>query len=165
MNNGKARPSPKNSPVIQYVRNSKFKERFANLEPATDAFDSAWTGLAASQAEEFEEDQHDYIKRKYYDVMIANLQRVGIDLTRYGPAVQDLVWSTAVQFGPARVKIFSEPLQNKSELTDADIINLVSEYKLANVDVFFKSSSQSIKDGVRKRYRDEKTSLLGLIRT
>jgi hypothetical protein len=165
MNNGKARPSPKNSPVIQYVRNSKFKERFANLEPATDAFDSAWRSLAASQAEEFEEDQHDYIKRKYYDVMIANLQRVGIDLTRYGPAVQDLVWSTAVQFGPARVKIFSEPLQNKSELTDADIVNLVSEYKIANVDVFFKSSSQSIRDGVRRRYQEEKTSLLGLIRT
>jgi len=163
MTNGNARPSAKNSPVLQYINSSKFKDKFTGLTPATAEFDSKWKEVAAATPAEFKTDQHDYIKRKYYDVATANLQRNGLDLTKYGPAVQDLVWSGAVQFGPANIKVFTETLKNKSELTDKDIVNIVSEYKIANVDVLFKSSSQNIKDGVKKRYASEKTALLGLI--
>ena len=163
MKDGKARPSPKNSPVLQFIRNSKFKNEFDGLEPATSQFDAKWKEIANSKTTEFKNDQHDYIKAKYYDVMIANLQRVGLDFTKYGPAVQDLIWSTAVQFGPARTTIFTVPLKDKSELSEKDIVNLVSEYKIANVDLLFKSSSESIKSGVKTRYAAEKTSLLSLI--
>lgn len=162
--NGKARPSAKNSPVEQYIKNSSFKDKFQGLTPATTAFDSKWKEIAASNPSEFRKDQHDYVQRKYYDVMAANLQRLGFDLTKYGPGVQDLVWSTAVQFGPARTNIITEPLKGKSELTDKDIVNLVSEYKIQNVNTFFKSSSDSIKEGVRNRYRDEKVALLNLVK-
>lgn len=165
MKDGRARPSAKNSPVEQFLRNSRFKANFDGLTPATPEFDNKWKEVANANSAEFRKDQHDYIQRKYYDVMIANLQRAGYDLTKYGPGVQDLVWSTAVQFGPARTSIFTVPLKDKSELTDRDIVNLVSEYKIANVDTFFKSSSQSIKDGVRRRYQEEKTALLNLIKT
>jgi hypothetical protein len=70
-----------------------------------------------------------------------------------------------VQFGPSRTSIFTEPLKNKSVLTDADIVKLVSEYKLSNIDVLFKSSSEDIRAGVRNRYNDEKSVLLTLITT
>lgn len=165
MTNGKARPSSKNSPVEQFIKNSKFKSNFENLQPATSEFDAKWKEVATSKQAEFKKDQHDYIQRKYYDVMVANLQRAGLDLSKYGPAVQDLIWSTAVQFGPARTSIFTTPLKEKSELTDKDIVILVSDYKIANVDTFFKSSSDSIKNGVRNRYQSEKTALLKLIKT
>lgn len=165
MKDGRARPSSKNSPVEQFLRNSKFKSNFEGLSPATSEFDAKWKQVASSNSAEFRKDQHDYIERKYYDVMIANLQRAGLDLSKYGPAVQDLIWSTAVQFGPARVSIFTTPLKGKSELTERDIVNIVSEYKIANVDDFFKSSSQNIKDGVRRRYTDEKAALLKLIKS
>lgn len=164
MKNGNARPSSKNSPVTQFVTNSKFKDMFKGLGPATQAFDSKWKEIAANSTKEFKDDQHDYIKKKYYDVMITNLNRAGLDLTKYGPGVQDLVWSTAVQLGPARITAFTQPLKNKNELTDTDIINLVSDYKIANVDTFFKSSGQDIKDSVRKRYRSEKADLLKLVK-
>lgn len=164
MKDGKSRPSSKNSPVEQFLRNSKFKSQFDGLTPGTSSFDAKWKEVAASNTEEFRKDQHDYIQRKYYEVMIANLQRNGLDLTKFGPAVQDLVWSTAVQFGPARTSIFTVPLKGKPELTDRDIVELVSEYKIANVDTFFKSSSQSIKAGVKTRYQSEKTALLALIK-
>ena len=163
--NGQSRPSGKNSPVLQFLKNSKFKEKFAGLEPATAAFDAKWKEVAASNTKEFKDDQHDYIQRTYYNVMVANLQRAGMDLTKYGPGVQDLIWSTAVQFGPARVTIFTGPLKNKSELSDKDIINLVSDYKLSQVDVLFKSSSENIRAGVKKRYESEKTALLALVRS
>ena len=75
-----------------------------------------------------------------------------------------MVWSTAVQFGPAKTNIFTTALKGKSEMTDKDIVNIVSDYKAANVDEFFKSSSQSIKDGVKSRYKAEKAKLLGMIK-
>jgi len=163
--NGKARPSAKNSPVEQFIKNSKFKDKFTDLTPATPEFDTKWKEVAAQNTKEFKDDQHDYIQRKYYNVMTANLQRAGLDLSKYGPGVQDLVWSTAVQFGPARVSIFTEPLRNKSELSDKDIINLVSDYKIAKVDELFKSSSENIRAGVKSRYQSEKQALLALVKS
>ena len=163
--NGQARPSSKNSPVDQYLSNSKFKDKFTGLVPATAEFDTMWKQVASSNTAEFREDQHDYVKRKYYNVMVSNLQRAGFDLTSYGPGVQDLIWSTAVQFGPARVKIFSEPLKNKSELSEKDIITLVSDYKINNVDEFFKSSAPNIRAGIKSRYQSEKQALLAMVKT
>jgi hypothetical protein len=126
MSTGKARPSSKNSPVIQFLNNSKFKDKFAGLEPATAAFDAKWKEIASTNAADFKKEQHDYVQKKYYDVAIANLQRQGLDMTKYGPAVQDLIWSGAVQFGPANTKAFTESLRDKSTLTDKDIVTLVS---------------------------------------
>jgi hypothetical protein len=163
MSTGKARPSAKNSPVIQFLNNSKFKEKFAGLEPATAAFDAKWKEIATTNAADFKKEQHDYIQKKYYDVAVSNLQRKGLDLTKYGPAVQDLIWSGAVQFGPANIKAFTEALRDKSTLTDKDIVTLVSEYKINNVDTLFKSSSESIRAGVKSRYQSEKQALLKLI--
>jgi len=160
---GKARPSPKNSPVLSYIKASKYGSLFAGLEPATPAFDSKWREIASSDGVGFAKDQHDYTKKKYYDVMVANLQSKGLDLSSFGPAVQDLIWSTAVQFGPARTSIFVEPLSGKAKLTDTDIVNLVSQYKIQNVDTFFKSSGPAIIAGVRRRYQDEKNDLLNLV--
>ncbi len=160
---GKARPSSKNSPVLSYIAASKFKSQFEGLTPATPEFDAKWKELASTYKDEFEKDQHDYVQKKYYDVMISNLKRQGLDLTTFGPAVQDLVWSTAVQFGPGRTSIFTEPLKGKTQLTDSDIVNIVSEYKINNVQTFFKSSGPNIIAGVRSRYRSEKTDLLNLV--
>jgi hypothetical protein len=164
MSTGKARPSAKNSPVIQFLNNSKFKDKFAGLEPATAAFDAKWKEIATTNAADFKKEQHDYIQKKYYDVALANLQRQGLDMTKYGPAVQDLIWSGAVQFGPANIRAFTEALRDKSTLTDKDIVTLVSEWKINNVATLFKSSSASIQAGVKSRYQSEKQALLNLIK-
>jgi hypothetical protein len=163
MTTGRARPSSKNSPVIQFLNNSKFKDRFTGLIPGTPEFDNVWRQTASSFPVDFNKEQHDYIQRKYYNVAVANLQRQGLDLTRYGPAVQDLIWSGAVQFGPANTRAFSETLKDKSNLTDRDIVTLVSEWKINNVATLFKSSSPAIQAGVKSRYQSEKTALLNLI--
>ena len=164
MSTGKARPSAKNSPVIQFLNNSKFKDKFTGLEPATAAFDAKWKEIATTYSADFKKEQHDYIQKKYYDVAVANLQRQGLDMTKYGPAVQDLIWSGAVQFGPANTRAFTEALRDKSTLTDKDIVTLVSEWKINNVNTLFKSSSESIRAGVKSRYQSEKTALLNLIK-
>jgi len=158
-----ARPSSKNSPVKTYLEFSKFKTFFQGLEPATSSFDSKWSEVASSSSAEFLDDQKNYVKKAYYDVMISNLQRLGFDLTKFGPGVQDLVWSTAFQLGPNYVTIFTESLSGKTILTDRDIIELVSEYKIANVDTIFKSKTSSVIEQNRSRYRSEKSQLLNLV--
>lgn len=160
---GKARQSAKGSPLLTYLQASRFGSFFTGLSPATPAFDAKWTELGSSQKDAFEKDQHDYIKRKYYDVMVSNLKREGLDLTKFGPPVQDLIWSTAVQFGPGKTSIFKVPLEGKSELTDKDIVNIVTEYKVATVSSTFRSSTPSDQASVASRWRSERLDLLRMV--
>ena len=159
---GKPRPSSKNSPVLSFIATSRFKSLFEGLAPATPAFDAKWREVASTQKEAFEKDQDNYIKGKYYDVMISNLRREGLDLTKFGPAVQDLVWSTAVQYGPGRTDLFTTPLKGKSELTDKDIVNIVTEWKISQAPNNFKSSGSDVIASVQSRYRSERQDLLRL---
>jgi len=155
------RPAIKNSPVKAFIANSKYKSKFDGMEPATRAFDDMWR-LIASTYPDFEDEQREYIKRKYYDVAMSNIMRFGIDLSKYGPGVQDLVWSTAVQLGPNNTGVYKFPLGGKSELDDKSIIQLVSEYKIANVGNLFRSSSEMIRNNVRNRWRQEEQDLIAL---
>lgn len=163
MPNGKARPSSNNSPCLKFVSTCRFSDKFSGLSPATPEFDVVWKQIASTNPKEFKEDQHEYIKKNYYEVMLSNLARNGYDLTKFGPAVHDLIWSTAVQLGPGKTSVFTVPLRNKTELTDRQIVELVSQYKVDMVNSLFASSSPSIKQGVVARYNSEKSDLLKLI--
>ena len=59
---------------------------------------------------------------------------------------------------------FTEALKGKSELKDKDIIEMVSNWKINNVDTLFKSSSADIRAGVKSRYNSEKQALLSLVK-
>lgn len=163
MPNGKSRKSAAGSPLVNYMRVSRFKNQLLGLKPATPEFDEVWKKLAKDYPTEFKDDQHEYIKRNYYDVMVSNLKRSGIDLRNYGPAVQDLIWSTAVQLGPGKTSVFVTPLAGKSNLTEADVVSLVNDYKINNVSALFASSTPDMQRGVAKRYASEKKDLLGMI--
>jgi uncharacterized protein YcbK (DUF882 family) len=162
MPNGKGRPNASKSPVIKYLANSSYGSRFAGMQPATAQFDQTWQACASSDPTGFQADQHAYVKATYYDVMIGNLKRAGLDLTPFGAGVQDLVWSTAVQMGPARTSVILTPLKGMTKLDDVTIINAVMDYKIANVPTLFSRSSSAIQAGVRSRYVSEKKALLAL---
>jgi hypothetical protein len=163
MPSGKSRKNPSNSPVIQFVNSCRFSNQFAGMTPATAAFDTCWKKVAAANPIEFEEDQHAFVKRTHYDVMIGNLKRAGLDLTSFGAGVQDLVWSTAVQMGPAFTSIFTIPLKGQTRLDDVTIINLVSDYKIQNTGILFKSSSAAYQNSLATgRFPNEKRDLLKL---
>lgn len=162
MPNGKARPNATKSPLKAYLKACAYAAQFAGLEPATAAFDAAWKACASSDPSGFQNDQHAYVKANYYDVMIGNLKRAGLDLTPFGAGVQDLVWSTAVQMGPARTSVILTPLKGMTQLDDVTIINTVMDYKIANVGNLFSRSSANIQAGVLNRYKSEKTALLKL---
>lgn len=162
MLNEKYRKNPNRSPLQIYLSQSKYAYKFLNLKPATGEFDSMWKSLASDV--NFKIDQHDYIENNYYKVMLSSLKRNGMDLSKFGIAVQDCVWSTSVQYGPNAVSVFLKPLAEKSQLLDKEIITLVQDYKYQTVDIYFKSSSAEIRAAIKQRCLNEKQDLLKLIK-
>ena len=152
----------KNSPVLSFIRFSRFKKDFDGLLPATDAFDNKWKEIAKKYPKEFEEDQTNYILKSYYGVTIAKLQRLGLDLTKYGPGVQELVYTTSVALGPNYTACFVEPLRGKSNLTGKDIINLVTDWKKQRVPKLYSKCSVKIQQAMLVRLDRERVELLAL---
>ena len=78
-----------------------FRDRFAGLTPGTQQFSAVWKQLAASDGEAFQDAQHDYIKRTHFDPLVSKILREdGLNVLTRSGALQDVIWSTAVQHGP-----------------------------------------------------------------
>jgi LysM repeat protein len=78
-----------------------FRAKFAGLAPGTQQFSAVWKQLATSDGEEFQNAQHDYIKRTHFDPLVAKVLREdGLNVLTRSGALQDVIWSTSVQHGP-----------------------------------------------------------------
>jgi LysM repeat protein len=79
----------------------RFRDRFAGLTPGTDAFTAEWKALARDRPDEFHAAQHEFIKRTHFDPLVRKIRvEDGVDVLTRPHAVQDVIWSTAVQHGP-----------------------------------------------------------------
>ena len=78
-----------------------FRDKFAGLTAGTPQFSAVWKQLAASDGEEFQNSQHDYIKRTHFDPLVSKILREdGLNVLTRSGALQDVIWSTSVQHGP-----------------------------------------------------------------
>jgi peptidoglycan hydrolase-like protein with peptidoglycan-binding domain len=151
----------------EYLDQSAYKDQFKGLEPKTPEFDAAWKKLADSDPG-FGKDQHDFIKKSHYDVQVATLKADGLDLTDRGPAVQDALWSTSVQYRGLTKSIFEKGLEEKfgkgydlAKLSDKDIVDAAQDYKIDHNEKLF-SKSPKLWDSLEDRARKEKTALEAL---
>src|SRR5215218_10475654 len=75
---------------------------FQNLTAGTSQFTACWKRIATEQTDAFQQCQHQYIKKTHYDLLAAKiLSDDGVDVNTRSRALQDVVWSTAVQHGGA----------------------------------------------------------------
>lgn len=156
--------------AAEYVAASRYKNEFTGLNPGTPEFTARWKEVAAAHPKEFAQDQHDFIQTKYYDVQMGRLKDIGIDLSDRGPAVQDALWSTSVQYRGITRSVFEKGLETAygkdyklSDLSDEQIVRAVQDYKHDNVKTHF-SKSPDLWDSLASRALNEKTSLVGLAR-
>ncbi|WP_426788604.1 XVIPCD domain-containing protein [Xanthomonas campestris] len=161
--------------VAAFVKNSKYTDDFAGLTPGSADFSAKWKELARTDAS-FPQEQHDYIKRTHYDKLVDRLSDKGVDLSDRGPAVQDALWSTAVQYGPGSDKkpggsgVFLKGLEEKfgkdyelSKLSDKDIVSAVQDYKAEHVKGLFpRVEKQKTLDSLKDRAENEKADLIKL---
>jgi len=164
---------PDGGSMKEFLRLSAYRDQFKGLEPVTPAFNAKWKELAQNDPG-FAKDQYDVMKATHYDALVTRLKSEGIDLTGRGPAVQDALWSTSVQFGPnywhgaGGPDVFEKGLHEKfgkdydlSKLSDADVIEAVQDYKIKHNETLFKHSPKEW-TSLENRARNEKTDLLKL---
>ena len=132
----------------------------------TQQFQAAWKSEAQQNPSLFEQAQHDYIQTTHYDVQVAKLQaNFGLDVNQRSRALQNVVWSMAVQMGNTTQTIFKNVLKNVSDvdtLDDAQLIPLLYAER-SKVDVYFASSTPAVKAAVVKRYQQEQKDALQML--
>lgn len=132
----------------------------AGLTPGTKAFDNAWKAEAKKNPAKFEKAQHDYIAKNFYKPGLASIKkRTGVDLSGYPKAIQDVVWSVAVQHGQAGAGAVFKAAGIKKGDSPATIINKVYNVRKN----FFKGSSKSIQNSVAKRFERERQDALRML--
>lgn len=145
----------------RYLASTPYGAQFEGLTPGSAAFDAKWKALAASDPA-FAASQHDFMRRTHVDPLAARLKSAGIDLSGRGQAVQEMLWSTATQFGPG-TDVVKRALSGMdlSSASDAAIITAVQDYKAANNSTLFRSSPQ-LQPSLLNRAVNEKSALLAL---
>lgn len=161
--------SSKVGTLQDFVKNGGYADKLT-ARAGSREFDEQWKALAENDPA-FAQAQHDYIKRTHYDKAAESLKGAGIDLSGRGKAVQDMLWSTSVQFGAGNATkgkggagIVAKALggRDAASMSDAEIIEAVQNYKLVNNDQLFASSSAKVRAGTAKRASAERDKLLAL---
>ena len=133
---------------------------------ASDNFDVVWGKLATDYTDDFVNAQWGYIKSAYYDPAVTALQGINVDVTTRSEALQQVLWSRAVQYSPGNMAdLFAEAAQYASkaitDMTDADFIQNVYEVNLD--DGQWTSGSPSLRPGLFARFLDERQKALAML--
>ena len=165
---------PNGGTVKRFVSQSDFAfaARFAGLTAGSPEFTAAWKALAASNPAEFQDAQHEYIKRTHFDILVRKLiDDDGLDVRTRSHTLQDVIWSTAVQHGGA-TSVPSKALANVTvETTDpgfdkAFITAIYAERGRKRADgtlAYFGGNSPAMQQGVAKRFQNELRDALAML--
>jgi LysM repeat protein len=149
-----------------------FASNFADLLPGTAPFTGAWKKCASAQKDEFQSCQHDFIKRTHFDPLVAKILREDkLNILTRSHAVQDVVWSTAVQHGPDNNLIHKAIATIKLPQSDpgydkAFIIAVYAERGRKNAKgalVHFGRNSAAVQKGVANRFKQEQKDALAML--
>jgi len=171
---GSYQMATKTGTVAQFVSAADFPWRtsFQGLQAGSPAFTAKWKEIAASEPDRFQDCQHAYIKKTHFDVLCAQtLTENGLDITKRSPALQDVVWSTAVQHGGKCAiirKAFSSVSVSSSDpaFDKQLIIAIYAERGRVRPDgklAYFSSSSPNVQKGVANRFKSEQADALKML--
>ena len=150
----------------------EFADRFQGMLPGSAEFTTAWKALATSHLQAFQAAQHEYIKRTHFDVLVRKLiDDDGLDVRPRSRALQDVIWSTAVQHGGAST-IASKALANvalppgDAGFDKAFITAIYGERGRKRADgalAYFSKNSAAVQQGVAKRFKSELEDALAML--
>jgi hypothetical protein len=161
------------------IRQGGFYTDYANAlnqyDINSDAFIQEWKSLAETDYNGFLQMQHDYIKSEYYDTACRYLANEGFHADNHSKALQDVIWSRAVQYGPGNVvDLFNEALRyvpgytNEWNLSWVDALRfdydlIVGVYESNKTDEWISDSlSEDVYEGVYNRMEEEKQEALAM---
>jgi murein DD-endopeptidase MepM/ murein hydrolase activator NlpD len=160
--------------VARFVGQADFQwaSDFRGLAPGTAQYTSVWKRIAANQTAAFQQAQHAFIKATHYDLLCAKIRSDdGVDINTRSRAVQDVIWSTAVQHGGATPIVHraittlncncSDPTYDK-KLICAIYAERGRKKPDGNL-VYFGKSSAGVQAGVAKRFQNEQADALAML--
>ena len=129
------------------------------------AMPDTWRAIAAEQPERFEELQESFIRESHYrPALEAIVQRTGLEADTLSPAMREVIWSTAVQHGPAgAARIFdrADDVSGKPEDAGYERKLISNVYKIRAGQ--FGSSTAQVQQAVRNRFRQEQQLALNML--
>jgi hypothetical protein len=144
-----------------------YRQAFGKQVAGTSEFDKTWTTLAA-QDKSFARQQHQFVKASHFDPVAAELNREGFKLDSRSPAVADMVWSTATQFGPRASELIRQAALDQTDmrldnpnLSDRLVIQAVQDHKALHNETLF-ARSPTLQAATLARAANEKAQLLAL---
>lgn len=160
--------------VQRFVAQAGFQwaKDFQGLTAGTAPFTAVWKRIAAEQADAFQKAQHGFIKQSHYDPLAAKILADNkVDVNTRSFAVQNVVWSTAVQHGGATPIVgraiatltcdCSDPTYDK-QLICAIYAERGRKKPDGNL-AYFGKSSPSVQAGVAKRFQNEQSDALAML--
>ena len=152
--------------VKAFVTQSSFpwRQDFQGLTPGSPPFSACWKRIAANETDAFQKCQHEYIKQTHYDRLAAKiLSDDSLDVNTRSNALQNVVWSTAVQHGPGTPIVHractSLSCKPADPGYDEQLIRAIyAERGRKKPDgnlAYFGKSSASVQTGVANRFKSE----------
>jgi LysM repeat protein len=169
---------PGGGTVGRFVGDPRFpwRERFAGLLPGEPAFTNAWRALATAEPAALAAAEHTFIRETHFQPLVRKIRREdGLDVASRSQALQDVIWSTAVQHGPATSVVHNAcvaiGLGASGPLTGPDldrrlIVAIYAERGRrdgAGRLVHFRRNSPIVQDGVARRFVAEQEDALRLL--
>lgn len=155
---GKHQLASNNGSMAQFLASPEAKGitgDFSGLTPGTAAFNERYKQVAATHGKDMEDAQYKYLVRANYAPAAERLEKnLGIDMSKQSRAVQEMVYSTAMQYGGnGGASKIERALKGKdlSQMSQKEIIEAVQKDKMANVQNDFRSSSGDVQQGVAAR--------------
>lgn len=144
--------------------NQYYASQYPNVKPGDNAaFKDAWKDAVAKNPIKFAANEHSFIGGQYYKPISSALASNGVgDPTGYDRAAQEAAWSSAVHYGPSKAANIFKNAGVTNSMSPDQYITKLYDYKKANVGSNFRSSSQSVQNGIIRRFDEEKQMLLGL---
>jgi murein DD-endopeptidase MepM/ murein hydrolase activator NlpD len=145
---------------------------FQGLTAGTAQFTSCWKRIAAAQTDDFQKAQHEFIKKSHYDLLAAKiLSDDGLDVNTRSRALQDVIWSTAVQHGggtPIVHRALANVTVPKTDPSfDEKLIRAIyAERGRVKPDgnlAYFGKSSPNVQKGVANRFKSECQDALAML--
>ena len=145
---------------------------FQNLSAGTAEFTACWKRIAANEPAAFQKCQHEYIKKTHYDLLAAKiLNDDRLDVNTRSRALQDVVWSTAVQHGGGTSMVHKALANVTCARTDPAfdeqlIRAIYAERGRKKADgslVYFSRSAPNVQKGVANRFKNELNDALAML--
>lgn len=137
----------------------------SQYKPGSAQFDGVWKSIASHSGKKFDQLQHGFIKQSHFDPAAKKIKSsIGLDVTRYSPAVQNVLWSTAVQHGSAGAANVFRNAGIRPGMSEKEIITRVYKERMAgNGTKYFSRSSAGIRQSVVRRFQNEMRDALSML--